>query len=68
MNPKHYEFLAPDRIAEMGRNAAGDQRLARDGSNAHVPTSAVGRRGRTSRALRPRVLKLGRLIARLAEG
>ena len=68
MNPKHYEFLARDRIADMRRNVAGDQLMDRVASNAPLATSAVGRRGWMSRALRPRVLKLGRLIARLAEG
>ncbi|MDQ6795443.1 MAG: hypothetical protein M3067_11635 [Chloroflexota bacterium] len=67
MNPKHHEFLALDRIAELRREAAGGRRMARVAIDAQVATSAVGRRGWPSRLLRPRFPKLGRLIARLVD-
>ncbi len=68
MNPKQYEFLARDRIAELGRNSDGDQWMARVAADAREATSAQGQRGWTSRLGRPRFLKLARLIARLVEG
>ena len=68
MNPKFYEFLAQDRISEMRRNVAGDQRMARAATDAQLATSILGRRGWTSRTRRPRFLKVGRLIARLVDG
>ena len=45
MNPKQYEFLARDRVAEMGRNTDGDQRMARVAADAPETTSAQGQRG-----------------------
>lgn len=63
MNPKHYEFLAQDRIAEMARNVAGDQVMARARDQAQTATSSAERPGWTARASHSRSLKLGRMIA-----
>lgn len=68
MNPKQYEFLAQDRIAEVGRNVAGDQRIARARGDARTAISAGERRGWSARARLPRSLRLSRMIARLVGG
>lgn len=68
MHPDHYEFLALDRVAEMRRDAAGGQRLARAARNGHAATTPLWRRGWTWRVGRPRFMKLGRLLAQHGEG